>query len=174
MESFLDSGAFPFLVVAVVVGARIVSALRRQKRRRQQENPVPVAPPKASRDVSSWEDEFREPGAAVDGDSAGSAPAQAMPDDDDEAFSAWNLSVNDDPPVPPQAPEAPPKFQETLFRFPEPEAPRPVASIPDYPASMPTQPARQARKSPELRFPGLPPLQQSVIWAEILGKPKGF
>jgi hypothetical protein len=172
MDRFLDSELFPFIVVIAIVAFRIVSMARRQKRKRQRQESAPASAP-----------------------SPAPVPvAQAMPaDDEEETFSAWNLSVNDDPPAP--VPAAPRRVRETLPRFLEtpplvPEAPQhiPEASprflaeprVPAAPSGFPETPApdraasTRPAKKPARRLSGLSPLQQGVVWAEILGKPKGF
>jgi hypothetical protein len=186
MKSFFDS-IFPFLVVAVFVGVRIISVLRRRKNNRQRQEAAPVAAPKKSaRGFVPWEDEFRD--TAVSGAVGEGSPSQtASGDDDDEAFSAWNLSVDDVPPAPVEPP-APKRLSEAprpgLFATaPESAAqpPQPVPAPPPRPAfpmaapesaAQPLQPAPGIR--PNQRFRKLPPLQQAVVWAEILGTPKGL
>jgi hypothetical protein len=179
MEKFFDN-LFPFLMVAVVLGSRLVLTLWRRNRKRQEKSSVPAAAPKPARGFVPWEDEFRDP-----------APAEDVPVEtaagDDEAFSAWNLSVNDDPPAPvsPPTPAAPP-LPASRPSLPETPLPTPFTAasarfgaaterLAAPPERMPpAQTARPAAKSPHLRFRGLSPLQQAVVWAELLGSPKGF
>jgi hypothetical protein len=163
MEGFFDS-LFPFLIIAAVVGLRIVSAVRNGRRNRSRNESVPAgaAPPKAARGFVPWEDAFRDDAS---GENAG--PVQAVSAGDDETFSAWNLSVDDGPPSPslPQMPEpGPPAAPAGRSRFPEVPGPDPFAAAPVRPG-----PAR-----PEQRFRGLSPLQRGVLWAEILAPPKGL
>jgi hypothetical protein len=176
MESFFES-IFPFLVVAVFVGVRIISVARRLRNKRQQQKAAPVAPPaKTARGFVPWEDEFRE--AAVAGNLGESSAAQtASGADDDEAFSAWNLSVDDtlpapvEPPAPKRLPEAP---RPSLFAAAAKSAaqlPQPVPATPES-SAQPLRPAPSPR--PKQRFPKLPPLQQAVVWTEILGTPRGL
>jgi hypothetical protein len=148
MERFFESLA-PFLVVAAFVGIRIVFMLRRRRAGRQENE---GAPPKPARGFVPWED---------DGSAAGNAgPVKTAAADGDEAFSAWNLSVDDDPP--PRVTEAPLPLAAAPARF---------GAAPESRA----QPRRQAPgRRPEQRFRGLPPLQQALVWAEILGAPKGL
>jgi hypothetical protein len=189
MENFLDT-LFPFLVITVVLVSRVALALRRRNRNRQK---TPAAPPKPARGFVPWEDEFREKAPAED------APVQTgaadEDDDEDEAFSAWNLSVDDPPASPPVSPEAPPPAPLTAVRL----APERLATVPDQatavldrgaavldhvldrgaavperPATDPARPLKPASKAPEQRFRGLSPLQQAVVWTEILGAPRGF
>jgi hypothetical protein len=179
MENFLDS-VFPFLIITVVVVSRVALAIGRQKRGRQGKKPAPTAAPKPARGFVPWEDEFREGAPAED------RPAQTAPVDEDEAFSAWDLSVNDEPPAPaaPSAPaspsgppEAPAPFAAASARFAVEErlaaVPDRVAAVPERVAPAPALP-RPAPKSAARRFRSLSPLQRAVVWAEILGAPKGF
>jgi hypothetical protein len=145
MESFFDSPIFPFVIVTAIVAVRIVSMVLRRKRGRQQQESAARAAP------------------------APVVQARAD-DDDDETFSAWRLSVNDDPPAP-VAPVLPPRrVLEAPPRVPVAPVPKtaPDRMAPQRPASQ-----RPAQK-PARRAPGLSPLQQGVVWAEILGAPKGL
>jgi hypothetical protein len=164
MESFFAS-LLPFLVVAFV-GVRIVFLLRRRKNNRQGQEAGPAAAPQGSaRGFAPWEDEFRD-GAAIAGEGG---PAQTASDDD--GFSAWDLSVDDAPPVPVVDPPVLPR---------PPEAPRPAFAVaPPESVARPPDPEDAARRPGpgqrlEQRFRGLPPLQQAVVWGEILGAPKGL
>jgi hypothetical protein len=181
MEDFLDT-LVPFLLVALVLGSRIVLTLRRRNRGRQEKSPVTAAPPKPARGFVPWEDEFREPAPAKD------TPVQTVAADEDEAFSAWDLSVNDDSPAPvsppgPQEPSSPAPFAAVSARFgaTERQAAAPsdrmapwdrAAAAPE--SAVPALFPRSAPKSLPQRFSGLSPLQQAVVWAEIFGAPKGF
>jgi hypothetical protein len=158
MESFFNTIFLVFVIA--FVGVRIISMLRRRNNDRQrQESAAPkTAPQESARGFVPWEDEFRDNAgnAAIAGNAGEGGPAQTAPEDDDDGFSAWNLSV-DDTPSAPVDPPAPKRL---------PEAPRPD---PDGSARRPV-PGR----SLERRFRSLPPLQQAVVWAEILGTPKGL
>jgi hypothetical protein len=147
----------PVLVVAAFMGIRIVFMLRRRRAGRQGNE---GAQPKPARGFVPWEDEFRDNSAA--GNAGDGGPVQTLSAGGDEGFSAWNLSVDDDPP----AAAVPPRLAE---------APRPLAAAPARfgAAPEPAPPRRQA-PGPEQRFQGLPPLQQALAWAEILGAPKGL
>jgi hypothetical protein len=87
-------------------------------------------------------------------------------DDEDagETFSAWDLPVNSEAPRPkPEKVSAPVFKAPPVFRAEkETEAPPPSAGIP-----------RPAVRFPENLAP-LSPLQRAVVWAEILGPPKGM
>jgi hypothetical protein len=186
MEDFFET-LFPFLMVAVVLGSRLFLMIRRRNRGRQEKRPAPAAPPKSARGFVPWEDESREAAPAKDG------PAQPAAADEDESFSAWNLSVDDAPAAPPapvsrpSLPETPPPdpFAALSARFGG-AAERLAAASPDRATLAldrvaappervpPARASRPAPKSPQLRFRGLSPLQQAVVWAEILGAPKGF
>ncbi|MDR0598365.1 MAG: hypothetical protein LBG14_07655 [Treponema sp.] len=166
METFLES-ILPVIIVAAFVGARIAFMLRRWRIRRQREENTGAAPSKAARNFASWEDEFRDAAAAGNaGDPARTAPG-------DEAFSAWNLSVDDGPPAqaaPERLPEPPRPLAAALTGLPEMPPPARFAAAPESAAP----PRRPAPASPGRRFTGLSPLQRGVIWAEILGAPKGL
>jgi hypothetical protein len=185
MESFPDS-LFPVLVVAAFVGFRILLALRRRKQQGQKQGEESVragsAPTKA-RGFVPWEDAFRDAALAGNAEKGGSASAGSG--NDDEAFSAWDLSVDDEPPVkaaPPKLPKAPPgalgpltAVQAGQARFPETPVPGVLAAAPSrFAPEGPAQQRRPARAGPEARFRGLSPLQQGVVWAEILGAPRGL
>jgi hypothetical protein len=189
MRHFFDS-VVPFLIVAVVVGFRMISMLRRRKRDGpEQGSPSDRAAPPKARGFIPWEDEFRE--AAPVASVAESGPAQAAAADEDEAFSAWNLSVDDEPPArtdPPRLPKAPGSDPLTAARTDSSRLPKAPGSdpltatlagpsrFPEAPGSelLATAPAWSIPERPKQRFRGLPPLQQGVIWAEILGAPRGL
>jgi hypothetical protein len=163
MERFLDS-VFPFLVVVAFVGIRIVAMVRR--RRRHGQRSASAAPPRSPRGFVPWENEFR------DSAPAGDVPAHtAAVGDDEEDFSAWNLSVDDEPLPQPPPPVPPPRI---------PEAPRLAApalslAVPFSPPENASPPPRRAEPDRlTQRFRGLSPLQQGVVWAEILGVPRGL
>jgi hypothetical protein len=187
--SKLTDSLLPIIVLVVIAGARILTTLRRRARNRDQSQDtagpaaIPVAEP------------------------------EAPDDDDDEAFSAWSLSVHDEP-VPEPAPAAPPKAADaapSLFTAlsavssvqvsgeipawlqPTPQPIPPAESQPTellasaaavMEARTPetgdegTRPLPAYRRNPvgsvESRIRSLPPLQQGVVWAEILGTPKGL
>ncbi|MDR1249596.1 MAG: hypothetical protein LBK63_09865 [Treponema sp.] len=183
MENFLDT-VFPFLLISVVVVSRVALAIRRRNRGRQGSSSAPAAPSKPARGFVLWEEEFREPAPAEN------SPAQTGTggdDDDDDGFSAWDLSVNEEPSIPPPLlPKAPPPAPVTAVRFGAvaerlamapnrtPPALDRVAAPPEPIAADPERPLRPAPKAPEQCFRGLSPLQQAVVWAELLGAPKGF
>jgi hypothetical protein len=193
MENFPDS-VIPFLIIAAVVVFRVVSAIKggRRNRRVNKSAPAKAAPPKAARGFVPWEDEFRDgasPGPV--GRSAGNGgPAQTAPaGGGDETFSAWSLSVDDDPPAPvfrpPETPPspAPPKAPEPgpagLSRFPEAQdrfaaVSAGLSRFAETPGPGPlAAPARSAPAAGAKRR-GLSALQRGVVWAEILGAPKGL
>jgi hypothetical protein len=162
MEGLFDS-VFPYLFIALFVGGRILLALRSRRLRRQrgEGDSEEAAPPKTARGFVPWEDAFREEAA---GKAVDDGPGHTASDGGDEAFSAWNLSVDDGPAgpaAPPRPPEAPPRPSLAAAPAPFVAAPEPAAR-------------RPAPAIPGRRFRGLPPLQQGVIWAEILGAPKGL
>jgi hypothetical protein len=191
MEIFFNS-LFPFFVIAFV-GVRILSLIRRRKNKQQQEGGRATAPKKSARGFVPWEDEFRDTVGAgntvVSGKLRESSPAQTASDDDDddEAFSAWNLSV-DDAPAPVEPLPAPKRLSDALrpslfAAAPESatQPPRPVpapATRPVFPMTTPENTAQPMRPvpapRPKQRFSNLLPLQQAVVWAEILGTPKGL
>jgi hypothetical protein len=161
MDDFFSS-LVPFLIVAAFVGVRVASLLRR---RRQRKDSAPAAPQKPARGFVPWENESR--GNALAAPAGKSAPVPAEPAGDDEAFSAWNLSVDESPPVaPPRLPREPLPVQPPLMAQPE-------RMAPSEPVARPRRPA-PAASGPKLPFLGLPPLQRAVVWAEILGAPKGL
>jgi hypothetical protein len=161
MEDFLDS-LLPFLIITVFVGSRIVFAIRRNRDRRGSGKSAPAraAPPKAAQGFVPWEDEFRD-----DAFPKNAVPVRTAPVGEDEDFSAWNLSVDDDPPSTrlPDAPGPGPLIAAGLSRFQDAPEPDPLAA-----------PAYSNPPRPDRRFRRLSPLQQGVVWAEILGAPKGF
>jgi hypothetical protein len=180
MDNFPES-VLPFLILAVFVGFRIVFMLRRQRNRRGRETDAPAvaATQKPARGFVPWEEEFRDDAAA------GNAAAQTG--DGDEAFSAWNLSVDDEPPVPAVPPTLPrertpgPLAPAGPSRFPETPGPDCSASVladppgaPAAPGPEPSLPAGSAADPLEARFRGLPFLQRGLVWAELLGAPRGL
>jgi hypothetical protein len=81
--------------------------------------------------------------------------------------------VDDDPPVATPSPRLPnPPRPLAAARAGLPEMP-PPARFGAAPKSV-AQTRRPAPASPDRRFRGLSPLQRSVVWAEILGAPKGL
>jgi hypothetical protein len=174
MEDFFET-LFPFLLVVIVVGSRLILTVRRRNRSRQEKRPAPAAPPRPARGFVPWEDEFRDDAPAEAG------PAETAAAGEDESFSAWNLSVNDDPPAPaappapvprPGLPETPPPDSFAAFSARFGGAAERMTAPPER--MPPARTPRPAPKSPQLRFRGLSPLQRAVVWAELLGSPKGF
>jgi hypothetical protein len=155
MEGFskLTESFLPFVVLIVIAGVRIVAMVRRRARNREQgqrdlPGPQPVpggVPQKGAGGFHPWEDEYRDPAG--------------LGDPDDDEFSAWSLSIDNEEPVelPKKVPAVP---SETV---------KAAASVPE-PANRPLP----ARHGIESRIRLLPPLQQGVVWAEILGTPKGL
>lgn len=171
MGNFLES-VLPVLIAAVFVVARIVFVLRRRRLNRQRDENalVRTATQRPARGFVSWENEFRDGAAAENAGDGG--PAPAAPAGGDEAFSAWNLSVDDDPPaaaIPSRLLETPRPLAAALTGLPE--LPPPARFVPERAAQhrRPSVPA-----SPDRRFRGLSSVQKGVIWAEILGAPKGL
>jgi hypothetical protein len=182
MDNFPDN-LFPFLMVAIVLGVRVILTLRRRNRGRQGKSSVPTAAPKPARGFVPWEDEFREDAPVKD------TPVQTVAADEDEAFSAWDLSVNDDSPAPavspgPPEPPSPVPIAAVSARFvaerltPVPNraeaVPERLAAAPERLTAAPARLPRPVSKSSAQRFRTLLPLQRAVVWAEILGAPKGF
>jgi hypothetical protein len=89
-----------------------------------------------------------------------------MNDDDD--FSAWSLPVDDEAPPTPVMPVKPAALSVKLSGDAKP--------APVFTALSSVSPAHQGNPvgSVESRIRALPPLQQGIIWAEILGAPKGL
>ncbi|MDR2739820.1 MAG: hypothetical protein LBB68_08335 [Treponema sp.] len=172
MERFLSS-FFPILILIAVVALRIVSMVKRRKRKQEQ---------KTDRGFNPWANNPPAPPnpAAV------LHTEQAL--NQEEEFSAWNLSVDEYiPPKPVPVPTMPePRSGEIrLAVFPAKlpvETPAPVITVPeDYVPE--TAKAGDSGISGEVcsdtpnpvvsRIRSLPALQQGIIWAEILGTPKG-
>jgi cbb3-type cytochrome oxidase subunit 3 len=155
MEDLFDllSSFLPFIVLFLVLAAQIRSAIRRQRRNREDQARVsPETPAEENRPV---------PIAAAE--------------EDEEAFSAWNLSVKEEEPPPEPKPiPKPVSLFKPLFPI------APVMAVPDAgapPAAKrpPDQPpVRERRRKRAELFGSLPPLQQGILWAEILGPPKGL
>jgi hypothetical protein len=176
--SKLTDSFLPLIVLIVIAGTRILMTVRRQARKRDQErNPE------------------EEPASPVTIEEA----EQADPDDE---FSAWSLSVNDEEPeeLPadtksaslftalsstssvPVSGEIPAWLQSPS----RPEAPPPAEASVSVAAVMENRAPETAgdgrspglppsyRHGVESRIRSLPPLQQGVVWAEILGTPKGL
>jgi hypothetical protein len=177
---------FPLFVIAFIV-LRIVSAVLRRRRRDQSAG---AAPSKAARGFAPWAEE-----------SQGKAPMVRAVPDEDEDFSAWNLSVEDDPPPAPSrtaelpGPEPLPANRSRLPEMPGAgpapgtgpalsglsrlsETPEPAQSglsrFPETPETDPPGAVRSARIRPEQRLRRLSPLQRGLVWAELLGPPKGL
>jgi hypothetical protein len=185
MERFAGS-LLPFLIIVVVVLRGVFFLIGRGNSQRSRKN-SDASPPKAARSFASWEDEFRD--EAFLGANVRFAP------EEDEGFSAWNLSVDEEPPPPPAPsrvlepsgrssfPSGPARFPETSKADPAlsgpprfPETPKTDPAPSDPPRLFETPKPREARRSagPEQRLRYLPPLQQGLVWAEILGRPKGL
>ncbi|MFP3042499.1 hypothetical protein LQZ19_11850 [Treponema primitia] len=231
MENF---GSFlPILILIVVGGARILATVRRKARNRDQtrkpeeaSQPFRTASPqKTDRGFHPWEDEYRDPSSSVTVEGAEQKVRQApqADNDDEEEFSAWSLSVDEETPKP--APAATPKPGELSAKLSavlstkvpadtnpasvftalsvtsavsvsgeipawlqspsQPEARQAEVPASDVTAPKPSAPEAAAadsgtsggvpRKSGALsRIRSLPPLQQGIVWAEILGAPKGL
>ncbi|GHV80715.1 hypothetical protein AGMMS49944_25060 [Spirochaetia bacterium] len=172
--SKLTNSIFPIIVLIVVAGVRILpKILRRQARNRDQgqtDLPQRDSPQKGVRGFQPSEQEF-------------------MDADDDDDFSAWNLSVNDEvpaksAPVVPSKPAALPAWLQSPV---QPAAPQPTEASASIVAGVETHApeavagdggslSRQstARHRVESRIRSLTPLQQGIVWAEILGAPKGL
>jgi hypothetical protein len=103
----------------------------------------------------------------------------------EEEFSAWNLSVDED--APPNPAPVPPRSAEIrLDVFPAKlpaETPASAAAVPENHAPEIAKagdggiPGKASRNTPDPaagRTVSLPALQQGFIWAEILGTPKGL
>jgi hypothetical protein len=79
----------------------------------------------------------------------------------DDEFSAWNLPVNDYDPAPAKPVELPASSAQP--------GPPPKARL-----QSPVQPEPLKNRIRQTSVCSLPPLQQGVVWAEILGTPKGL
>jgi hypothetical protein len=148
------------IILAIIAGVRLVLYLRKRAENRA-ENRQP--PP-----LDGIEDIEAE-GVALAGIEG------------DDEFSAWNLSVEPQKPVPPPVRKVvfspavlPPVFPEA--------APLPVSAPDPEPQSRPgktapvlggTRPLKAAGSFWE-KLGALPPLRQGVILSEILGSPKGL
>jgi hypothetical protein len=171
VEKLLD---FFFPILIAVAALRIVSTVKRRKRKQEQ---------KTDRGFNPWANNppaSPSPAAVLHTEQA---PTQ------EEEFSAWNLSVDEDAPPKP-APEPPrPASRSAEIRlavFPAKlptETPAPVAAVPENYTSEIVK-VGDTGISGELsldtpnpvvnRIRSLPALQQGIIWAEILGTPKGL
>ncbi|MDR1949716.1 MAG: hypothetical protein LBQ38_10010 [Spirochaetaceae bacterium] len=161
MDELFDS-LFGLVPVALFVGYWILAIRRGIVNRRKQQ--------------AAAEGQLRE--------SSGGAEKAGSPDDEHEAhFSAWDLPVSPEEeaparPVPEKSPRersggiAFPTLQEYLKAKPENPVPAPVAER-EKPKPVPAgKQAHGERAFPE-RLNRLPPLKRAVVWAEILGPPKG-
>jgi cytoskeletal protein RodZ len=194
--SKLTDSFFPIIVLIVVVGVRIFTSIRRQVRNREQSQKREAGNPVETgvRGFNPWENRDTEGPAAIE------AAEQKDPDDVDDAFSAWSLSVSDEEPVKP-APAIPSKPAElpgdtkNVSVFTALSSPSSVPVSGEVPAWL-TSPslAGMGNHTPETvgddgspnpppvchgnpvtnRIRSLPPLQQGLVWAEILGTPKGL
>ncbi|GHV75168.1 hypothetical protein AGMMS49940_24700 [Spirochaetia bacterium] len=182
--SKLTDSIFPIIALIVIAGVRILpKVLRRQVRNRdqgQKHKDAPQlfqeeSPQKGVRGFQPWEDEYRDPASSVTIEEV----EQEFMDDDN--FSAWNLSVNDEAPAKPApvVPSKPAELPAWLQSTVQPAAPQPTeasTSIAEAVAGDGGALSRQstARHRVESRIRSLPPLQQGIVWAEILGAPKGL
>ncbi|GHU60550.1 hypothetical protein FACS189445_0150 [Spirochaetia bacterium] len=227
--SKLTDSLLPIIMLIVIAGARIFTMLMRQSRNREQDQKREAGafqgggpqktdvPDQGDRGFHPWEDEYRNPASPVTTEEAELRLMQqaAVEDDDDEAFSAWSLSVSEDVPpmpvTPSRAAALPADAAPSLFTALSSTSAVPVsgevpawlrspsfvrsAETPEAPASaatpvetgaaaeeggtsrgLPNRPpsARHRIGSVESRICSLPPLQQGIVWAEILGSPKGL
>jgi hypothetical protein len=173
VEEFLDS-FFPILILIAVAVFRILSMVNRRKRK-------PVR--KTNRGFQPW----------ANNNPPASPPSPVVVRTEqapsrEEEFSAWNLSVDEEaPPEPaPVSPLPEPRPAEIRMAvFPAmlpPETPAPAAAVPDYAPeiaeagddSIPGEAFPDTPAPVVSRTRSLPPLQQGIIWAEILGTPKGL
>jgi hypothetical protein len=161
VTAFLES-SLSLIVLAIIVSVRLVLFLRKRAESRAQNHPPP----------------------SLDGVEAIEAEGAVLAlDNEDDDFSAWDLTAEQ--PVP--APAASVRDAGSFLVVPPPEIPKAVpapapifkAWTPPYveetaaPVATKTSPARTGgvfwRK-----LTNLPPLTQGVILAEILGPPKGL
>jgi hypothetical protein len=173
----------------------------RNQSQKQEDGAQPDEPPqKGVQGVQPWEDEYRDPAGPVTIEEA----EQADPDDEFSAWSLSvddEESVNPAPVVPSKPAEisvftalsstsAVPVSREVpaWLQSPPTEAPAAVTEAVEAPApeaaagdgGLPDRllPAlhgnRRIAGAVESRIRSLPPLQQGIVWAEILGTPKGF
>jgi type II secretory pathway pseudopilin PulG len=186
--SKLTDSILPIIVLAVIAGVRIITMVRRQARNRDQSQ-------KQEDGAQSFQDEYRDPASPV-------TIEEAEREDPDDEFSAWSLSVNDDEPVPavPSKPaELPAADSKNVSVFTalsstssvpvSREIPAWLLSPSQPPEPRPTEAPVSVTEGLETRVPAaaagdggllgsrirsLPPLQQGIVWAEILGTPKGL
>jgi hypothetical protein len=189
--SKLTDSSLPLIIFAAIAGVRIITMIRRRVKKRAADATKEETPPTKPRG-------FR-PFALETAEEQARQPAQSDPDDDDEEeFSAWSLSINDEPP--PAAPSKPVVAKaDSIFTALSSTSAVPISG--EVPAWLqpPVRSAELSASAAETRVsePGaagggepanrsvpaagagsrrrsLPPLQQAVIWAEILGTPKGL
>jgi hypothetical protein len=171
VEEFLNS-FFPILILIAVVAFRMVSMVKRRKRKQEQ---------KTDRGFNPWANNPPpSPGPAAAVLHTEQAPTQ------EEEFSAWNLSVDEDTPpkpapVPPRPEPRPTEIRLTVLSEQLPaETPAPVAELLENYAPEVVKADIPGEASPDTpnpvvnRIRSLPSLQQGIIWAEILGTPKGL
>ena len=171
--SNLLGSILPIIIFVVIAGARILTSMRRQARKRDQ----------------GQKEEYRDPASPVTIEDA-----ERGDTGDDDEFSAWSLSVNDgETPAPAKPAELPgvlPRETKKASVCTDLLSTASVSVSGEIPAwlqspSPPVPPAESIAQPPEPRNPQtvgsvasrirlLPPLQQGVIWAEILGTPKGL
>jgi hypothetical protein len=180
LSKLTDSPLLPIIVLVVIVGVRILARLRRQVRNRDQRE-------KQEDEPQSFQEVHRDPVNPVTVEEA-----EVLVDDDDEEPPA--------PVVPPKPVELPGVFptdtvNASMFTALSSTSSVPVSGeIPAWlqepvvsPAESAAQPLEsrsadapvrygnsQAAGSVESRIRLLPPLQQGIVWAEILGTPKGL
>jgi hypothetical protein len=152
----------PLLPILVILAFRFIFSKRKRAGARGQEDTA-LSPRDRGNEAGQapnvvFREEFREePYPGVD----------AGYEDDRESggeFSAWDLPVN--PEVPPSEPEnipPPPPVKMEIFL--------PAVKEAEVPSPSPEKPKPVTVFSGNLAL--LSPLQQAVVWAEILGPPKG-
>jgi hypothetical protein len=174
---------FVILAIALQIGRLFIRKAERQRREERGERA------EARMEAPAGAGKYEEYGE--DDDEYG------VDDEDEEAFSAWNLSVDDEaaPVIPPPPPAAAPRPVPESSLFPaliadaalteekrEPAGPL----FPPVPVAGPSAKDRRKGESggrgngrakrggfPE-RLDYLPPLKRAVVLAELLGAPKGF
>jgi hypothetical protein len=152
----------PLLPILVILAFRFIFSKKRRAGARGGEEPA-LSPRDTGNEAgqtpnAALREEFREEpysGVNVDYEDDGGP---------DEEFSAWDLPVNSE--VPPPEPEElpPPPVKTEIFL--------PVIEEAEVPSPSPE------KSKPVTVFSGnlarLSPLRQAVVWAEILGSPKGL
>ncbi|AEF86705.1 conserved hypothetical protein [Treponema primitia ZAS-2] len=193
MDALFDllGSFFPFIIVAVIAVTRIYALVQKAKRGSRQ------APQDRSGSARQSETGFLAPSylqhrlqsassprSAVTLEQGGlvakSAAALKKDQKGEEEFSAWSLSVDDEPPLPVQKPVSNPKpvpvFQKSFSQ----PAPGPFfQKMPEVEAGSQASltaaiPGAVELSAPGKRIKSLTPLQQGMVWAEILGPPKAL